>query len=81
MISTGLPISRRERAQRWASESTMRPSPTAISANSQAWTTSDWFGACPLANRPIIATAIAATDTALMTGTTPSRTRARRRVR
>ena len=38
-------------------------------------------GACPLANRPSTATAIAPTETALITGTTPSSTSARRRVR
>ena len=81
MISTGLPTSRLPRAQRWASERTTRPAPTAISANSHALTQSPWLGTSPLRSRPSIATVIAATDTALTTGATPSSTSARRRVR
>ena len=63
MISTGLPTSRRARAMRWASESTTRPAPTASIPNSQARTQTDSLGTCPTANRPSIATAMAATET------------------
>ena len=81
MISTGLPTRWRLRAQRWANDRTMRPMPTPSSENSQPRSQSVWLGSCPLKSIPSIATAIAATDTPLSTGTTPSSTSARRRVR
>ena len=59
----------------------MRPSPTASSEYSQARTHSPCSGTVPLSRMPNVATAIAATDTPLRTGITPSSTSARRRVR
>ena len=79
MISTGLATSRRARAAVLISDSTTRPKPTASSENSHARTKCS--GITSLAKMPIIATVIAAIETALTTGTTPSSTNARRRVR
>ncbi len=81
MIRTGLPTNRLALAQRWANDSTIRPRPTPTSANSHARTTSDWRGACSFMNTPSTVTAIAPIEIALITGTTPSSTSERKRVR